>query len=264
MKLGAFFAATLVFSMGAATLAGERFQPPELQAGTVLKVCDHDADGKVSGWVTVSLGGMITVVIEKIEGEKRKPGEDFDVFARAKRVAGQDRPVPLEADVAVIRQAGCGDKVEIAWFRADGQPRAATITVVKSCPRKGTLAGKVVKRENVPLAVEVEKAGPGSEELVGRIVPFFFNFVPNSDKNDQGHRYIVSPEQAKLFPSLAKGDSVEVAYHSENRFRVDSINVTGKAVAAEKPAEKKEPDQERPPEKKAPPPAKKPPVDEDF
>jgi hypothetical protein len=264
MKLAAFFAAILVLSVGTAAPAGERFQPPELQAGTVLKVCDHDADGKVSGWVTVSLGAMVTVAVEKIEGENRKPGESFDVFARAKRVAGQDRPVPLEADIAVIRQAGCGDKVEIAWFRDDGRPRAATITVVKSCARKGTLTGKVVKRENVPLAVVVEKAGPGSEELVGRTVPFFLNYIPNPDKSDHGRPFIANPEQTKLFPSLSAGDSVEVTYHSENRFRVDSITVTGKAAVADKPAEKKEPDKEKPPEKKVPPPAAKPPVDEDF
>jgi hypothetical protein len=258
----AILAAGVLCLVAVAAAAGEEPPAPQLKPGVPVKLAEDKPEGSISGWVLMNRGGQLEIAIEKISGEERRPGELFVVGARTRSIDGKERA--LESDVAVLRQFGVGDKVDIAWFRVDKRPRVATATLLKSCPRSGTLAGQIIKRESDQFQLKVDKAGPGAEGLVGQKVGFFAVYVPNPNKNAK-RRYIPDPEQVKLFDSLSAGDLVEVTYKADGRLRVESLKKTGRMPDAA-PKDPKDPKEPKEPKKSPPSSEKKPAInpDDDF
>ena len=240
---------TLAAALGVAA-AGDAPPPPQLKPGEAVKIVEHGADGSVTGWVRQNWGGRaLELCVEKISGDKRRPGDLYEVAARSKKVDGRDQPE--EADRAVLRQLGPGDRVELEWYREDKRPRAATVKLIRAFPRTGAVSGRVARHDKEWFELELSAAPKGFEDMVKQVFYFQVDWMANPDKKDPKRRWVPNPEQLKLFESLADGDLLEVNYKADSRLRVESPKKTGRG---EGPAEKR-PEPERRPksEPKAPP-----------
>jgi hypothetical protein len=245
-------------------LAGQHAAPPPtqpLQVGGLLKVCDQKPDGTVSGWLRRSGSVRLQVCIDKITGENKKPGENFDVFARSQKVDGKDKWE--DADIAILRRFAAGDRVEVEWFKDDNRFRVASIKLTRFMPRQGALAGKVVSHDKDVFGLEATALPQGCEDLKGQTLNFSAYWMRNPDTSDKKHPVVPNPDQLKLYEGLQDGDLLEVAYKADNAFRTDNFRKTGHVDVEKKadpPAESKDPKKDPPTEKKPP----TPPKDDDF
>jgi len=251
--------------VAAMSVAAAGDQPPPLRLGEAVKVSNQKGQVTATGWIRWGRGGWgFTLYVEKAT-DKVRAGEDLEVTARAIKVDGKDRPVEQES--LVYRQFCAGDRVEVELVEEEKRLRATSVKLLYQAPRKGTLAGKVVKIESKEnpeerswFEIQTSAVCQGMEHVKGLGVRFFIEYVNTGDKN-KGHRgWILSPEQVKAYSALKEGDLLEITYKADGRFRIElPLKKTGQA----EPDKKTDPPKHEP--KKDPPPEKRPPPkDEDF
>lgn len=247
----------------AGAAAGE--QPPPLKVGETVKFSDQKGQVTVTGWVRWGQGGWgFTLYVEKAS-EKLRPGEDLNLAARSIKVDGKDRPEPREG--GAYRQLGAGDRVEVELVEEDKRPRITSLKLLAQAPRKGTLAGKVVKIEKKDnpeergwFELQVTTPCQGLEHVKGLNARFYIDWFNTGDKSKGHNGWVLHPEQVKVYSALEEGDLLEINYKADGRFRVElPVKKTGHGEVEKKPDPPRDPKKDPPPEKKPPPPK-----DEDF
>jgi hypothetical protein len=261
----AFIAIAAGLACIASTFAPAGEGAPPLKLGEPVKFSDQKARLTASGWVRSGRGGWGFLVCVEKASEKLRPGEDLEVTARSTKVDGKDRPVDQEG--GVYRQIWAGDRVEVEMVEEDKRLRVGSLKLLYQAPRKGTLAGKVIKIDNKEKAEErgwfdlqISATSPGMEHVKGGNARFYIDWFNTGDKSKGRNGWVLHPEQIKVYSTLEEGDLLEVTYKTDGRFRVElPVKKTGHVDVEKKP----DPPKHDP--KKDPPPEKKPlPKDEDF
>ncbi len=245
------FGLILPLALCGVVLAGEGAPPPKV--GDVIRASDQKPQGSITGWVRWGRGSMLCLCVEQIAGEKRRPGDDFEIWARYKAVEGKDRPQPEEKDVAAIRLFGAGDRLEVEWVQEDKRARVVSIKLLAKLPHKGVLAGKVTGLENKEKSEErewfdlrVSAAPQGFEYLKEQTVRFYADWINTGDEKKGRRGWIPNPEQCKAIGLLQDGDLLEVGYKADGRLRPESVKQTGRAEPEKRPEPERQPRSDKP------------------
>jgi hypothetical protein len=285
----AVLAGALAFCLSAAAAEPEPAKPVES-----FRLGNEPPDGTVVGWVNGdhSFGqaghAFLSLKMMKIDfragyshtdmvWEKLRTGGNY-FHLDAHWVPDPSGRKPLDADSAALARLHPLDLVEVEWADKGLDHQPVTIKLIRSVPVSGVITGKFHMRIGYSIFIEVTKAPPGAEHLVGHEVYLQCAYVFNPDRKSPDS-IIPAPHIAKMLAPVSAGDMVDVNYKIDTILRLVSIAkssapppAAGPVTASKpepRPGDKPAPADKPPappdkPPKPPPPPAPKPGDAEDF
>ena len=263
----------------------------------VFRLGNEPPDGTVVGWVSgdhsfgqpghTALGLKVVKIdfragyshTDMVREKLRTRGNYFHLWAHW--VPGPNGRKPLAADSAAFGRLHPLDLVEVEWADKELDHQPVTVKLMRSAPASGVITGKFRMRIAYNVFIEVTKAPPEAEHLVGHEVYFQCPYAFNPDRKNPDS-IIPAPHIARMLAPVSAGDSVDVTYKIDTILRLVSVAKSSAPppaagpVAAPKPEPRPEvkpepadkpagpPDKPPKPPPPPPPPAPKPGGDEDF